>query len=135
MDVRDVAAHALDERLALAGMSEPEIGRKNRLFARAAAALGKRQTLRLWVPGRIEFLGKHTDYAGGRSLICAVERGIAVVATARDDRTVRLTDAASGEHVEIEMSATLSPADGASSAPWNAGLPSSRPPATIAWFA
>jgi galactokinase len=74
--------------------------------------LGRRQTLRLWVPGRIEFLGKHTDYAGGRSLICAVERGIAVVATARDDRTVRLTDAVSGEHVEIEMRATLPPADG-----------------------
>jgi len=112
MDVRDVAAHALDERLALAGMSEPEIGRKNRLFARAAAALGKRQTLRLWVPGRIEFLGKHTDYAGGRSLICAVERGIAVVATARDDRMVRMTDAVTGDHVEMELSATLAPAEG-----------------------
>jgi len=110
--VRDVAGHALEERLALAGMSEAEVDRKSRLFARTVAALGRRQTLRLWVPGRIEFLGKHTDYAGGRSLICAVERGIAVVATARDDRTVRLTDAASGEHVEIEMSATLSPADG-----------------------
>jgi galactokinase len=110
--VRDVAGHALEERLALAGMSEPEVDRKSRLFARTVAALGRRQTLRLWVPGRIEFLGKHTDYAGGRSLICAVERGIAVVATARDDRTVRLTDAVSGEHVEIEMSATLPPADG-----------------------
>jgi galactokinase len=110
--VRDVAGHALEERLALAGMSEPEVDRKSRLFARTVAALGRRQTLRLWVPGRIEFLGKHTDYAGGRSLICVVERGIAVVATARDDRTVRLTDAVSGEHVEIEMSATLPPADG-----------------------
>lgn len=110
--VRDVAGHALEERLALAGMSEPEVDRKSRLFARTVAALGRRQTLRLWVPGRIEFLGKHTDYAGGRSLICAVERGIAVAATARDDRTVRLTDAVSGEHVEIEMSATLAPADG-----------------------
>jgi galactokinase len=110
--VRDVAGHALEERLALAGMSEPEVDRTSRLFARAVAALGRRQTLRLWVPGRIEFLGKHTDYAGGRSLICAVERGIAVVATARDDRTVRLTDAVSGEHVEIEMTATLAPADG-----------------------
>ena len=109
--MRDVAGHALEERLALAGMSEPEVSRKSRLFARAVAALGRRQTLRLWVPGRIEFLGKHTDYAGGRSLICAVERGFAVVATARDDRIVRLTDAVSGEHVEFEMSATLPPAD------------------------
>jgi galactokinase len=110
--VRDVAGHALDERLTIAGMSDQEVGRKNRLFARAVAALGKRQTLRLWVPGRIEFLGKHTDYAGGRSLICTVERGLAVVASARDDRLVRLTDAVSGEHVEVELSATLPQADG-----------------------
>lgn len=36
---------------------------------------------RTWiVPGRIEVLGKHTDYAGGRSLLCTVSRGIALVA-------------------------------------------------------
>src|SRR5690606_7084874 len=28
-----------------------------------------------FVPGRIEVLGKHTDYAGGRSLLAAVNRG------------------------------------------------------------
>ena len=110
--MRDVAAHALDERLALAGMSDEEVGRKTRLFARASTALARRQTLRLWVPGRIEFLGKHTDYAGGRSLICTVERGFAVVASARDDRLVRLTDAVSSEHVELELSPTLPSADG-----------------------
>lgn len=27
-------------------------------------------------PGRIEILGKHTDYAGGRSLLAAVDRGV-----------------------------------------------------------
>ena len=31
-----------------------------------------------FVPGRIEVLGKHTDYAGGRVLVCAVDRGITV---------------------------------------------------------
>ena len=112
MLVRDASGHALEERLALAGISDAEVGRKSRLFARAAAALGRRHGLRLWVPGRIEFLGKHTDYAGGRSLICTVERGLAVVAAARDDRRVRLTDAVSGDHVEIELSPTLPPADG-----------------------
>jgi len=110
--VRDTSGHALEERLALAGISEPEIARKSRLFARASAALGRRHGLRLWVPGRIEFLGKHTDYAGGRSLICAVERGFAVVAAARDDRQVRFTDAVTTEHFEIELSPTLPPADG-----------------------
>ena len=82
------------------------------MFARASAALARRPTLRLWVPGRIEFLGKHTDYAGGRSLVCTVERGFVVVAAARDDRLVRITDAVSNEQVEIEMSSTLAPADG-----------------------
>jgi galactokinase len=112
MGVRDMAGHALEERLSLAGMSDEEVARKSRLFARASAALARRQTLRLWVPGRIEFLGKHTDYAGGRSLICTVERGLAVVASPRDDRIVRLTDAVTTDHVEIELSPMLASADG-----------------------
>lgn len=32
----------------------------------------------LFVPGRIEILGKHTDYCGGRSVTCAIDRGIHV---------------------------------------------------------
>lgn len=39
-----------------------------------------------WVPGRIEVLGKHTDYAGGKSLLGAVNKGFAVVSTSRDDQ-------------------------------------------------
>src|SRR5215204_1087710 len=93
--VRDASGHALEERLALAGISDAEIARKSRLFTRASAALGRRHGLRLWVPGRIEFLGKHTDYAGGR-----------------DDRRIRITDAVSSEQIEIELSPTLPPADG-----------------------
>ena len=110
--VAGAGGHALEERLALSGMSDGEVARKARLFARASAVLGKRLTLRLWVPGRIEFLGKHTDYAGGRSLICAVERGLAVVASPRDDRAVRITDAVTGDHVDLELNAALTPADG-----------------------
>lgn len=30
------------------------------------------------MPGRLEVLGKHTDYAGGRSLLAAVDRGVTV---------------------------------------------------------
>ena len=30
------------------------------------------------MPGRIEVLGKHTDYGGGRVLVCAVDRGVTV---------------------------------------------------------
>jgi len=111
--VRDAGlANALDERLALAGISDEEVRRKSRMFARASAALARRPTLRLWVPGRIEFLGKHTDYAGGRSLVCTVERGFVVVAAARDDRLVRIIDVVTNEQVEIELSPALAPADG-----------------------
>ncbi|MEO7085077.1 MAG: galactokinase family protein [Gemmatimonadaceae bacterium] len=83
-------------------MSESAAEEKARLFARARAAL---DALRAgestsptpdayWVPGRIEFLGKHTDYAGGHSLLCTVERGICLLAIARPDRRLRIVDAA-----------------------------------------
>ena len=53
-----------------------------------------RDQRRAWiVPGRIEVLGKHVDYAGGRSLLCTVERGIVLVARARDDGTLIVRDA------------------------------------------
>ena len=38
-----------------------------------------------FVPGRIEVLGKHTDYAGGRSLLAAVDRGITFTARRIDE--------------------------------------------------
>jgi galactokinase len=61
-----------------------------------AARFGDRATAReWWVPGRIELLGKHVDYGGGRSLLTAVERGIHVIARPRDDNLVHLTDARS----------------------------------------
>ena len=50
-----------------------------------------------WVPGRVEFLGKHTDYAGGRSLLCALERGICMVVVPRTDRHLRIIDAPLGD--------------------------------------
>jgi galactokinase len=46
-----------------------------------------------WVPGRIEVFGKHTDYAGGRSLVAAVPRGFVIVAGPRADRVVTARDA------------------------------------------
>lgn len=42
-----------------------------------------------WIPGRIEVVGKHTDYAGGRSLLCAINRGFCVLATDRQDALLR----------------------------------------------
>lgn len=85
------------------------------LFARAAEGLGASpaspDVIRFWVPGRIEFLGKHTDYAGGRSLLCAIERGFCVVAAPRADARLRVCDARTGETIEgrVHASAAGSP--------------------------
>lgn len=49
-----------------------------------------------FVPGRIEVLGKHTDYAGGRSLLCAVDRGISLQVAPRQDDIVSVADTAHG---------------------------------------
>jgi galactokinase len=54
-----------------------------------------------FVPGRIEVLGKHTDYGGGPSVVCAVERGIVIVACERRDGAVVIRDAQTGQSVSI----------------------------------
>ena len=43
-----------------------------------------------FVPGRVEFLGKHTDYAGGRSLLMTVQKGFRLVAAGRNDNIIRI---------------------------------------------
>ena len=55
-----------------------------------------------FVPGRIEVLGKHTDYGGGRSLICAAERGFHVVSAPRADGRVALTDLGRGARLMLD---------------------------------
>lgn len=48
------------------------------------------QVVAAYVPGRIEVLGKHTDYAGGRSLTMPIDRGFRMVGRARNDDVVRM---------------------------------------------
>ena len=67
---------------------------------------------RLFVPGRIEVLGKHTDYAGGRSLTCAAERGFSVSYVPRDDDLLRLVDARDGRARGVSCRRGLSPEAG-----------------------
>jgi galactokinase len=80
------------ERLDLAGLGGDVLVRKQAAFERCLAALGPARTavaVGLFVPGRIEVLGKHTDYGGGRSLLCVVEQGFVAAVRARaDDRIV-----------------------------------------------
>lgn len=54
-----------------------------------------------WVPGRLEVFGKHTDYAGGRTLVCAVPNGLAVAAGPRADGSIRVVDARRGDRVVL----------------------------------
>lgn len=65
-----------------------------------------------FVPGRIEVLGKHTDYAGGRSLVCAVEHGFVLAAAPRPDHTVRVVNAETGNAVSCEIDPMLVPPAG-----------------------
>ncbi|HEX4682071.1 MAG TPA: galactokinase family protein, partial [Gemmatimonadaceae bacterium] len=103
------------ERLTAAGMSQAESLAKQALFARIEAALPAESAFerhRFWVPGRIEVLGKHTDYAGGRSLLCTVERGFCVAASARDDGLVRVVEAMTGDVVSARTEALDVPVPG-----------------------
>jgi len=104
-------------RLAVAlsegGLPEDEIPGKLALlasaeqaFARFASGSAERGW---WVPGRIEVFGKHTDYAGGRSLLAAVPRGFILLAARRSDSQVRVLEAASGAEATIDSAAI--PAD------------------------
>ena len=69
---------------------------------RAGAILEGPAEWRRFTPGRIEIFGKHTDYAGGHSLLAAVPRGIALVARARTDGIVRIGDIFDGQVVEVD---------------------------------
>jgi galactokinase len=84
------------EKLEAAGMSARAAAERDALLARVQEALARagagRVAAAFFVPGRIEVLGKHTDYPGGRSLVCAVERGFVVAVSPRADSTVRVLD-------------------------------------------
>ncbi|HEY7567233.1 MAG TPA: galactokinase family protein, partial [Gemmatimonadaceae bacterium] len=98
------ARETLGPRLALLELCEQ--GLKERSASPTTAWGG-------FVPGRIEVLGKHVDYAGGRSIVCAVDRGIAFAATARDDPVVRVVDVLRGEtrEVPLEIGGSTQPGD------------------------
>jgi galactokinase len=55
------------------------------------------------VPGRIEVFGKHTDYAGGRSLVAAVPRVITMSALSAGDGRVVIRDACRGVEAQFSV--------------------------------
>lgn len=83
-------------RLTNAGMSSECAEQAAPCFVKAAGYLRLhargRSIVGCWAPGRIEVLGKHTDYCGGESILAAAERGFCMLAAPRDDGTVAIVD-------------------------------------------
>ena len=102
-------------RVGAAGLSATEVAGKAKRFVEAAEALLRSgansdgQAFAYFVPGRIEVLGKHTDYAGGRTLVAATEKGFCGVAVARDDTEIHIADVASRLEEMFSLRPTPSP--------------------------
>jgi galactokinase len=96
---RDELAAALETR----GMAADDAAAKVQLFEQCKAMRGRLgwapPQAAWWIPGRLEVFGKHTDYAGGRTLVAALPRGFALIAAPSQGRAHRVTvaDAVSGE--------------------------------------
>lgn len=56
----------------------------------------------MFIPGRIEVLGKHTDYCGGRSIVCAIDRGFHAEVEEDPDR-IFLTNRDTSEQIAISL--------------------------------
>jgi galactokinase len=67
---------------------------------------------RIFVPGRIEVLGKHTDYAGGSSLLVAVDRGLTFTAEPGEPGWMDVTAADTGETLRLPVARGARPGDG-----------------------
>ena len=98
---------AFETALTRAGFDASEIAGRTALLLTTSAeferAVGRPARSAWWVPGRIEIFGKHTDYAGGRSLVAAVPRGFAVVASPRRDGVVAARDARWSSRMEVHQ--------------------------------
>lgn len=103
---------AQSDAFRLAGFDEEAILAKQALIERCTAALsGGTPAFVFFVPGRVEVLGKHTDYAGGRSMTCAVDRGFVVAVRPRTDRQIVVRACDLDQSIEFELSPELRPAD------------------------
>ena len=93
-------------QLADAGVEPAEVPDRVALIARTVEGfeswMGRSPSWGWLVPGRIEVFGKHTDYAGGRSLVAAVPRGFAVAAAPRRDGRVTARDVRWASAMEVD---------------------------------
>ena len=97
------------------GLSEEAARTQAGLLERCAAALlergveGTSPARAFHVPGRIEVLGKHTDYCGGQSLLAATEQGFVFAAVKSEDERIDLVDAVRSERLSFPFLPRLSP--------------------------
>jgi len=113
---------AVSAQLSAMGLPPDVVDEKRAMFALAAARLldeglaSDAVAQALWVPGRIEVAGKHTDYAGGRSLLAATTKGFTVVSVHREDAACRIFTSfghcRERKHVDLRISGDLEPEQG-----------------------
>ena len=109
---------AVVQRLAAGGLVGPAALDKARLLGKAAEALlsagidANAAVAALFVPGRIEVLGKHTDYAGGRSIVVATEQGFCMVAAAGQDAALHVMALDVDDRADLSLLPDLTPTVG-----------------------
>ena len=66
-----------------------------------------------FVPGRIEVAGKHTDYAGGHTLVCAIDKGFLFIAGRNSQGKIRMVeDSSEFPPLEFPFQADIEPPAG-----------------------
>ena len=94
------------EHLGAAAPAKAELTRRAAVRLQGLGLDAAAPALAFFVPGRIEVLGKHTDYAGGSSIVAAAELGFCLVAAPRDDDRLRIA-ADNGETAEFALDPEL----------------------------
>ena len=116
----DLTDHeSLAELLVANGLGAAAARSKADLFAKTACQLTRLDTTgrasrpaALFVPGRIEVMGKHTDYAGGHSIVAAAQRGFCLVVSPRDDSRIVVSDVGFDDTIEFDLDSELAPQAG-----------------------
>lgn len=76
-----------------------------RAVEQLASRAGKEATYLVHAPGRVNLIGEHTDYNGGFVLPMAIELGIYIAATPREDHTARIWSGdMEGKPAEFDLS-------------------------------
>ncbi|HLP00695.1 MAG TPA: galactokinase [Opitutaceae bacterium] len=80
---------------------------KNTLLQKFRSAFGSEPTVIARAPGRIEFIGNHTDYNGGTVLGAAIDRGIWVAARPVAGNKAVFASGHTTSVVEVQLDASL----------------------------